>query len=232
MTLPRFIALSATALTLSAATAQAVPVVVTSEADFLNEIGSVVVTEELFLNDIAAARSITFDSGVTSTAVGGNPAFNGDNQVFDDTAFGDGDGEWFSAVGPTGVAPTTITWTFPTEITGFFASFESATFVRFDVVDAGGSVLDTVRIDNFLSPPNQFSAIDGLLGVVDTATPFNRLVFRAIPGVTFETFSINSFQFTDGTALPPTTTPIPLPAPALLLLSGLTSLMLLRRRGA
>jgi len=227
---------TAAALLLATANASnALTAVVTSETEYLNTVGNVVSVEELFLDDIAGASSIVFDSGVESNAVGGNPAFFGDNSVFEDTAFGDGDGEWFTGVGPGSSVPTSVTWVFPFEIVGFFASWESVTFVQFDVLDTGGSVLDTVRFDQFLpNPPN--AAIDGFLGYVNTDTPFSQIRYEAVPRVSGDFFSVNSFQFTDGTPLPDlsppdTSTAVPLPSAGLLLLSGAAPIaMFLRRR--
>ena len=135
-------------------------------------------------------------------------------------------GERFTAIGPSGVSPTTITWLFPTDIVGFFADFESATFAQFEVLDSSDNVLGTVKISDFIPPP-QFGSSNGPLGVVDLATPFNQIRWSAIPGVNFELFGVNSFQYTDGTPAPDI---IPLPAPALMLVSGIVALGALRIR--
>ena len=217
---------AASALVVSSAVAA--PAVVTTQVDFNNAVGNVVIQTETFPNAIAGAVQITFDdSGVVSTAVGGDPVFNGDNAVlFPDTGPSDGGGEWFTAIGPSGVSPTTITWLFPTDIVGFFADFESATFAQFEVLDSSDNVLGTVKISDFIPPP-QFGSSNGPLGVVDLATPFNQIRWSAIPGVNFELFGVNSFQYTDGTPAPDI---IPLPAPALMLVSGIVALGALRVR--
>ncbi|WP_448552403.1 hypothetical protein [Thalassotalea montiporae] len=203
--------------------------IVLNETDFQANIGSVVVEQELFLTNIAGAPSITFDSGVTSVAVGGNPTSFGDNSIIDDTAFGDGDGEFVSAVGPAGVSPNSITWTFDSDITGFFGSFESVTFVRMQFLDALDNVLRTVDFEDVF-PPNPTQGLDGFLGYINTANPFNQIQFTALPGVNFEIFSVNSFQFTDGTPVPAVAVPTPT-SPLLFLIAFISVLLVSRQSG-
>lgn len=200
--------------------------IVFSESEFQTEVGNVVIEQERFLNNISGAPSITFDSGVTSVALGGNPALFGDNGVIDDTAFGDGDGEFFTGVGGAGSTPNSITWTFANDITGFFGSFESVTFTRMQFLDSLDNVLQTVDFENFF-PPN-IQGLDGFLGYVNIANPFNQIRFTAIPSVNVEFFSVNSFQFTDGTPLP--TAGVPNPATPVLFLLGLGVMLVTRRR--
>ena len=232
MDIIRSILLSSVAGFLMINQVSAMPIVVTTEEAFLDIVGDVVIQTETFPNAIAGDVEIIFeDTGVVSTAVGGNPVFNEDNAVLGtDTGPSDGLGEYFTAIGPSGVSPTTITWLFPTEIVGFFGDFESATFVQFDVLDAMNNVLRTVRISDFIPAP-QFGSSDGTLGVTSLDNPFNRIRFSAIPGVNFELFGLNSFQFTDGTPLPPSTpSEVPSPSAMSLFVLGLLSLVYCRRR--
>ena len=214
-------ALATTAICGLCASSGSANVIVDNQADFLTAVGNVVVEEELFLNRIDGAPSITFESGVTSVASGGNTTLFGDNSVIDDTAFGDGEGEFFSAVGPSSVSPTSITWTFDRDVVGFFGSFESVSFVRMTFLDSGNNVVRSFNFDQVL-PSDPINGIDGFVGYANDSG-FNQIRFTAIPGVDFETFSVNSFQFTDGT-------PVPTPATAALLI-GAGAISPKRRRG-
>ncbi|MEM6855222.1 MAG: PEP-CTERM sorting domain-containing protein [Planctomycetota bacterium] len=185
--------------------------------------GRGVIVEEIFPAAIPSARTITFSTGVTSEATGsGFSTSFGDNSVlFPDTGPSDGFGEFFTGIGASGVSPTTIVFTFPEPVFGFFAPFESATGIDVSVV-GDATLFDVSELGSATSGSNQ--PFDGTFGVVTTGPTetFTQLVFSVDPafGSSFETFGVDSFQF--GV--------VPEPASAALLFSGLVALSVRRRR--
>lgn len=156
-------ALAAFAVLGPAQDARATLITVNSLADFNAAIGPAPTTSDSFTGDIAAGLSITFASGVVSTAAGGSflsgPAPVPPNQVTGGEFVGavDGDGD---------LAPLTLTWTFP-----------------FPVIGVGMDMRDLNQLDATVVGSNQVfdtgtvSTGAGFFGFVDIMAPFDQIQF-------------------------------------------------------
>jgi hypothetical protein len=156
-------------------------------------------TTDTFSTNRAEAATITFDSGVVSTGVGGtgsNFISGGRYTGFVETA---------STAFPT--AYDQITWTFPTAVVGFAADwFNTASAARLTVRgNFDGTGNQTVNFFTQLGSPG-----DGFLGIVGNA-PFSTVVFDTAGGGS-ESYQADNLSFS--------TTPIPTPA----LLPGLVGM--------
>ena len=137
----------------------------TAWEDAMNTAGAGVLTTDTFDNDISNGGSITFDSGIVSTATGGlttNRVLSGAYEGLLDT-----DGN---------VPPVfnTTTWAFPESIIGFGADFVGAATseglqVRGNFDRTGDEVVDF--FDELGSPGT------GFLGIVGEA-PFSSITFQ------------------------------------------------------
>ncbi|TQV73260.1 PEP-CTERM sorting domain-containing protein [Denitrobaculum tricleocarpae] len=195
---------------LSVGSAQAAPITVTSLNDFNGAIGAAPVTTETFNNNIAGAVEITFDSGVVSTAAGGNlGTVVLDNAVLNGLFRGSLDGSG-------GGAPLTLTWTFPVPAIGFIADFGSTSLI--DVTIPGSDV--------FFDINTVMGAASGAFGLINSQTPFTQIQF-SIQGTGLGRFSIDNLRF----AAAPSMAAVPEPGTLALFGLGLAGFALARRHG-
>ena len=178
--------------------------VFTDRASWLGAVDATRVTTDTFDNEIAGAETITFDTGVTSTA----KDFRGANRADRQSYLGAAEFDQFDG-------PLALTWVFPREITAFGADWSSTdSSSGVSVTGAFDGVNNTTLSipDNLAVSPSNSSGT-GFLGIVGTGT-FTTLIFRA-EGTSRELFRVDNLSFDGGMA------PVPLPAAAWFLLTGL-----------
>ncbi len=203
-------------LAVSAAQAAAV---ITSLTDFNAAIGTAATAT--FDNDIPGAVSITFGTGTTSTLSGGNLTF----ASTDNTVVG-GRFEGLARFNGSGGA-VLLTWDFGAPVIGFGADFGSGTSIggtnnalEFSV-DGGTTFFDLTA---------QLGGDSGFRGYVDSAAPFQTVLFRDSDTVDDQVFRAVFNADNLVTASASDIEVIPLPAGLPLLLAGLGAVALLRRR--
>ncbi|MEO1316955.1 MAG: VPLPA-CTERM sorting domain-containing protein [Pseudomonadota bacterium] len=205
---------------MTAASAQAAPVTVTSLADFNTAIAGAPTSTETFDSDVAGGVSIAFANGTTSTLSGGSLAFAAvDNSVTGGVFQGLVDGD-----GSTGALFLTLD--FGTPVIGFGADFTSGGNPSFPGADDNSGV--EFSLDGgttFFDLTDELGASEGFLGVIDLMSTFQTVLFRSS--------SIDSDEGSfgvDNLILANTTTEIPVPASALLLAAALGGLGIACRR--
>lgn len=153
--------------------AQAIPMTVTSLAEFNAAIGGAPTTGDPFDNDIAGGLSITFDSGVVSTLSGGllsNAAQ--DNLVSGGSFVGEVDGDGLDA-------PLTLTWTFAAPVVA--VGLDLDIIGRLDATIVGsGQIFDIGTV---------IGGGSGFFGLVDTMSPFTQIQFSVVNNSRNDLFS-------------------------------------------
>jgi hypothetical protein len=175
------------------------------QADYID------VVREDFPRAIGSAETILFDSGIVSTMPGG-PQWINDNSV-------SAPGQFLATLDSDGSdAAELVAWTFPAKVRGFAARWASAADAGGLTVtgnfDGGGS--QTFDFTDALAPGDT-SAFIGLVGGAE----FRRIEFGT-SGADSEYFGLDRLEFAQ----------TPLPAGALLALTGVGAIAALRlRRG-
>lgn len=186
----------------------------TDKASFDAATTGVTFTTDDFSTDIAAAESITFSSGVTSTLRGGDITIAvtfGDNQVGSSrySSVTDGGGSF---------GAETIDWLFPSAVTAIAFDYSD--------VDLGGLNIQVGGVTRDVVNSGISTFQDGFLGLVST-TALTSLTFGNSGSSSPDLFQLDNLQFGAAASDPSV---IPLPAALPLLLAGLGGLGLLRAR--
>ncbi|GIT92090.1 hypothetical protein JANAI62_25480 [Jannaschia pagri] len=197
------------ALGATAGTSQAAVVLFDDQASFTAALGGLVLTLDDFSSDIAAAPSIKFSSGVTSTIVGGAP-FVDDNSV----RFG----RFETGVDEDGtIGAFSTDFLFPSSVTALAFDYAGLR-AQETVLTTGGQ--DFVIERNGAAGTNS----NGFFGLISDDS-FSFASFRSIATGQADEFTIDNLRF----GAP---APVPLPASALLLLAAIGSFFGLRRAKA
>jgi len=200
--------IGAMALFLSVTSANAAVMFFNDQAAFNLATTGIAFTVDPFSNDIADADSITFDSGVISTNIGGNrlsidnlvSGGNYENEV-------DGDGS---------VASLSITWTFPSAVTAVGLDYLG--------IDSDATNITVDGVTRALRESADGDPFTGFFGFTST-TPVSSVTFDTFSPFISDGFRFDNLQFGAASAVS-----VPVPATLLLFLSGLLGLGIVSRR--